>query len=220
MSGYSFTNFKILICSAAVLMFSIPAVAGDNSAPAANITPTPAPIAVTGGSPAPATAINTAPTPKDTTATGLKIGYIDVNRIAQESNFGKEVNARLAAKAEKYKKDIAAKQRQLEKEKKAIEAQAPILTQEQRIAKAKAFDKKVSAYKRFVEAAEKDMQSMQIEAAKSIDAKIRGAAQNYGAANHYAAIVEKRELFYYDGTTEVQDITDEIIKLVDTKEQK
>ena len=150
----------------------------------------------------------------------IRIGYADITRIGNESVPGKAAQARFKAKAEKYQAQIAAKQKQLEKQKAAIEAKLPSLLPEQRAAKAKEFEKKVEEYRKFVQNAEKELKPLEEELARSLFGVIEKVVSDYGKANGYAAIVVKKELLYQGSGVSTQDVTDDILKLVNEKGAK
>lgn len=142
----------------------------------------------------------------------VKIGYVDIATIASNSAPGKAANARLKEKTEKYRSQITSRQKTLEKMKKDLEAQMPNLSPQQRQANIKALEKKVAEYQKFVQGAEKDMQKIEGELSESMIKAIQKAANDYGKANSFAAIVPKRDLLYLGDMVEVKDVTDDITK--------
>uniref|UniRef100_A0A831U2Q7 OmpH family outer membrane protein n=1 Tax=Geobacter metallireducens TaxID=28232 RepID=A0A831U2Q7_GEOME len=144
----------------------------------------------------------------------VKIGYVDIARIASDSAPGKAANARLKEKTEKLRSQIVGKQKTLEKMKKDLEAQLPTLSPQQRQARIKALEKKVAEYQKFVQGAEKDMQKMEGELSEAMIKAIQKAADDYGKANGFAAIVPKRDLFYLGDKVEVIDVTGDLMKII------
>jgi outer membrane protein len=150
----------------------------------------------------------------------VRIGYADLVRVGNESNRGKEVHAKLAGKSDKYKAQITAKQKQLEKQKSSLEEKLATLSPKQRAEKAKEFEKKVEEYQKFVQKAEKEMQSLQEELTRVFYREIEQAAAAYGKANGFTAICVKKDLLYLGGGVEVEDVTEALMKLVNEKEQE
>jgi outer membrane protein len=150
----------------------------------------------------------------------VRIGYADLVRIGNESNLGKTAHAKLAGKSDKYKAQISAKQKQLEKQKSSLEAKLATLSPQQRAEKAKEFEKKVEEYQKFVQKAEKEMQSLQEELTRTLYQQIEQAAAVYGKASGFTAICVKKDLLYLGGGVEVEDVTEALLKLVNEKEQK
>ncbi len=147
----------------------------------------------------------------------MKFGYVEMEKIGTESEPGKAALAQIKEKNEKLRTQIAGKQKQLEKMKGNIEAQLATLSPQQREAKAKEFQKKVEEYQKFVQNAEKELRAKQDEVTGKLFRTIERAAGEYGKANGYAAIVVKKELLYSDGSLELKDLTDDVMKLVNGK---
>ncbi len=144
--------------------------------------------------------------------TSVKIGYVDMAKIASESAPGKAEHAKIKEKTEKYRSQIATRQKKLENMKKDIEAKLPTLTPQQRQAKVKELEKKVGEYQKYVKDAEKEMQKTEGELTESMLKALQKAADDYGKANGFAAIVPKRDLLYLGDKVDVKDVTEDIIK--------
>lgn len=201
----------------AVLLAALPILAGAEEA-----KPVTEPKVETAVQPAPPASISPAVKgvePGKTERT-IKFGYADMLKLGSESVQGKAAKALFEEKSDKYKSQIAAKQKQLEKKKSAIQAKLATLTPEQRAAKAKEFEKKVEEYQKFVQKAEKEMQAFQDEIARKLYQDIEQAAVAYGKANGFAAICVKKDILYLGSGVDVQDVTDAILKLVNEKGQK
>ena len=56
--------------------------------------------------------------------------------------------------------------------------------------------------------------------ARSLFGEIEKVVTDYGKANGFAAIVAKKELLYQGSIVTVQDVTEDILKLVNEKGQK
>lgn len=144
----------------------------------------------------------------------VKIGYVDISKIASDSTPGKAANARLKEKTEKYRSQITARQKKLETMKKDLEAKLPALSPQQRQAKIKELEKKVGEYQKFVQDAEKEMRKIESELSESMIKAIQKAADEYGKANGFAAIVPKRDLLYLGDMVQVIDVTGELTKSI------
>ncbi len=143
-----------------------------------------------------------------------KIGYADMLRIAEESPSGKAAKARFKVKTEKFQTQLTAKQKQLEKQKAALEAKLPTLPPDQRGAKVKEFEKKVEEYRKFGQNAEKELQPLQEELKRSITKEIEKAAESYGKANGFTAIMVRKELLFLGDGVEAEDVTDALLELM------
>jgi len=147
----------------------------------------------------------------------FRVGYVDIMKIAAESDAGKVAKAHFEAKADRYKSHIDTKQKLLEKQKASLEAKLPTYTPEQRSAKIKAYEKKVDELKKMLQTADQEMRPMQEELIKEVYGKIETAARAYGAANGFSVILEKRELLYLGKGIDAEDVTEALIKELNKK---
>lgn len=147
----------------------------------------------------------------------IRVGYADILKVAEQSDAGKVAKAHFEAKADRHKSQIDTKQRLLEKQKATLEAKLPTYTPEQRAAKIKEYEKKVDELRKLLQKADKEMKPMQEELLRDIYGKIEKAAREYGAANGFAVILEKRELLYLGSNVEAEDVTDVLIRELNKK---
>jgi len=147
----------------------------------------------------------------------FRVGYLDVMKVAAESDSGKVAKTHFEAKADRYKAQIDTKQKLLEKQKANLEAKLPTYTPEQRTIKIKAYEKKVEELRKMLQTADQEMRPMQEELIKEVYGKIEAAARVYGAANGFSIIIEKRELLFLGEGIDAEDVTAALIKEVDRK---
>ena len=181
-------------------------------------------FAATDSSPATTSSVSASPavpaekaTPSGSTETRFRVGYVDMIKIAAESDAGKVAKAHFEAKADRHKAQIDTKQKLLEKQKATLEAKLPTYTPEQRTAKIKEYEKKVNELKKMLEKADKEMRPMQEELTKELYGKIEAAARVYGAANGFSIILEKRELLYLGKGIDAEDVTGILITELNKK---
>jgi len=141
----------------------------------------------------------------------IRIGVVDIVRVGKESEEGKAIQVKLMERLDKFKAQLAAKQKQLEKQKAAIEAKLPSMLPEQRAAKGKEFEKKVEAFRKQAQSGEKELMAVQDELTTKLLKKIEQAAAAYGTKAGYAAIVVKKDLLFQSGSVESVDVTEELI---------
>jgi outer membrane protein len=162
-----------------------------------------------------------APAPKTgetpTSQQSTRLGYVDISRIAAESETGKAGQAELGDLKKKLQAQIEAKQKQLEKQEAAIKAKINTYTAQQRDAKAKEFQKKVEDFQKFGSNAEKQLQAKQAEYSDKMFKALEQASVDLGKAKGLALVVIKRELLYLGSGVDAQDVTDEVIKKIDKK---
>ena len=205
----------LVLATALAGLFAVTAPAAEPAAADAQKTPQEAaPLADTKPA-APADVAITPVTPPATTAKTILLGYVDMVKAASDSAQGKAAFAEMKKKNDKYKGQIDAKQKQLEKLKSSIEAKIATMPPPQREAKAKEFQKKVGDFQKFVQNAEKDMRTREEDLSVKLFKSIEKAAAEYGKANGYAAVVVKKELLYMGENVDAKDLTEEIVKGVD-----
>jgi len=197
--------FRFFVCVATLITLLYPGLsfAETDSPPATPPSVTLSPVALV---PSPAT-----------TETRFRVGYVDIMKIAAESDAGKVAKTHFEAKADRYKSQIDTKQKLLEKQKANLEAKLPTYTPEQRAAKIKAYEKKVDELKKMLQTADQEMRPLQEELLKEVYGKIEAVARAYGAANGFSVILEKRELLYLGKGIDAEDITADLIKELNKK---
>lgn len=186
---------QLAIIALFVCFFSFPAAAEEPAKTEPQATP------------APPVAVAAAPSQSQ-----VKIGYVDIAKIASDSAAGKAATATMKGKNEKYRSQIKSRQKSLEKMKQNIESQLPVLSPQQRQAKIKELEKKAAEFQKYVQNAEKEMRKMEGEFTESILKSIQKAAEDYGKTHGFAAIVPKRDLLYLGSMVDVQDVTEDIMK--------
>jgi len=198
-------SIKSLYLAVLLLSLSLPVWAQDTAADAA-ASPVTAP---------PAAAVAAGEVKKG--AAPFRLGYADLSKVAAESAMGKVAKTHFEAKADKLKSQIDTKQKLLEKQKATLEAKLPTYTPEQRAAKIKEFEKKVGELRTMLQKADREMKPLQEDLLKDVYGKIEKAAGEYGAANGFAVIMDKKDLLYIGKDVDVQDVTGDLIKLLDGK---
>lgn len=171
-------------------------------------------------SPAPPKIEEPAPVIKAKAEQTVKIGYVDMAKVASDSALGKAALKEVKSRTERYRSRITAKEKQLEKQKKTIEAQISALSPKEREAKAKEFQKRIDEYRKLVTKAEKDVRERQEKLLADLYKSIEESAVDYGKANGLAAVVIKKDILYSSERVEAKDLTDEIIKMVDAGRKK
>ena len=204
-------NKKLLIA----LIIALPTLAGAaDSAPAvAPGSASPAPISAN----VPQTsAATTKPSETAAVRQNPKLGYVDIVRIGGDSDRGKALKARLTSKKDALQIKVDAKKKQIEKMKTSIEAKLPGMTPQQREAKSKEFQKKLEDFQKFARSSEEELYTLQEKETKALFEDMEQAAVAYGKANDFAAIVIKKELLFLSNAVDAQDVTDALIKSLNT----
>jgi len=186
------------------------------SAPAADKT-TPAASSVLAANSTPAVVTAAPEAAKEQT---VKIGYVDLSKIASGSKTGKAAAASLKAKSGNLKAKIEAKQKQIEKQKVAIEAKLSTMSVAERTAKSKEFQKKIEDFQKLVRSSEEEMMRMQDKLTSDITKEIKKSSASYAKSHGYAAVVDEKAILYVSDSIDSDDLTSEISEMLDAQQAK
>ncbi len=150
-----------------------------------------------------------------TAADGKKIASVDFMKIGQESKAGAEATASLKKLTETLGNKLKTKEAELEKLKTALEGKGKQLTPKERSAKEKEFKKKLEAYREWAMNAQKEIQTKEDEYGKNLLAGVEKVIKDYAPKNGYSLVIRKGDVVYSDGSYEVKDITEDILKIFD-----
>lgn len=184
---------------------------------AAEAAPASAPASTTAAATAPATP---ALAKEEAKASAVKIGYVDMAKVAAESAEGKAATDALKTKSEKLRAKIEARQKQLEKQKAAIEAKLPTMTQKERVAKGNEFQKKVEEYQKMLRASELEVNELQDKLTNEVGGVIKKAAADYAKANGYLLMLEEKGVLFLDESVKPKDLTEEVVAYMAKKQGK
>jgi outer membrane protein len=150
-------------------------------------------------------------------ADAVRVGVVDMERVSRESARGKAAQATVKEQQQKVQKQLDDKRGKLDKMRATLEQKMPTLQPAQRDAKIKEFQKKVDELQKFGMNAEKELMETQKKLTKELLTAIEEAAGQIGKASKLALVTIKGDLFFVDSGVALQDISDEIVKLVDDK---
>lgn len=149
----------------------------------------------------------------------LKIGSVDIQRAINECQAGQEAKKNLLKDVEKFQRQAADKQKDLQGMKEALEKQAAMLTQQARAAKEKDYQAKLRDFQRWGEDGQNEINQKRIELERNIARGLLKIVQQLGADEGFTVILEKNEqIVLY--TSKAIDITDRVIKAYDAKGPK
>jgi len=149
---------------------------------------------------------------------GLKIGYIDLQRVIRESQAGKAAKAAFE-KEFKEKRDILEQRRQaLERMKQEFLSKAAVMDEKARAEKAAEIEKMEKELNRKRDDFRDELQKRDFELTQRILTELEGVIREFGSANGYALILERTEAGVLYGGEGV-DVTDKIIEAYDNKKR-
>jgi outer membrane protein len=151
-------------------------------------------------------------------ADGVKLGSVDIQKVLQLSDAGKEAKELLAGKANKYEGEKTAREEELKKLKAELERQTVLLADDARKAKEQNFMQKRKELDRFLKDAQEEMQAKNDELTNRIVDEVVKIIQEYGRKNGFTIVFVKNEgMIYVD---EKADLTDEILKTFNAARKK
>ena len=148
----------------------------------------------------------------------LKIGSVDIQRAVNESNAGKEATKLLMKDAEKFRQQVAEKQKELQQMKESLEKQAPMLNPEARAAKEKDYQSKLRDFQRWGEDTQNEFNQKRRQVEGNIALGLQKVIQKVGADEGFTLILEKNEQFVLYASKAI-DITDRVIKAYDSQKR-
>ena len=151
-------------------------------------------------------------------ADGVKLGYVDVQKVLLNSDAGKEAKEQLATKANRYEGEKNVREEELKKLKAELEKQNVLLSESARSAKEKDYQQKLKEYQRFMKDAQDDLQARNDELTNRIVDEIVKLIQNYGRNNGYTFVFVKNDSMIY--VDEKNDLTDQILKTFNASKKK
>lgn len=151
-------------------------------------------------------------------AADSKIGYVDLQKVLNLSDAGKEAKDQLAGKVKKYQDEINARQEELKKLKDDLEKQGVLLSESARAGKEKDYQQKLKEFQRFTKDAEDELKGRDEEFTRKILEEIEKVIQEYGKKNGFAFILVRNETMIF--ADEKADQTDQILKAVNAQKKK
>ncbi len=149
-------------------------------------------------------------TPFISKAQSANIACVDLKRVIFESDQGKQIQKTLTDEAGRMKKDVDAKQDELQKLKDAIEKQGATITPEARADKEKQYQSKLKDYQRLTGDYQSELQQKESEYMQKILTEIEAIIKALGEKEKYTVILEKNQGGILYSVPSV-DITDKII---------
>jgi outer membrane protein len=147
-------------------------------------------------------------------AADLKIAYVDIQRAVNESNAGKDAKKVITRDVEKFQRQIAEKQKELQTMKESFEKQALMLNPDARANKEKEYQNKLREYQRWGEDTQNEINQKRMEMERNIALALQKVIQKVGSDEGYTLILEKNEnIVLY--VSKALDITDRVIKVYD-----
>jgi outer membrane protein len=149
---------------------------------------------------------------------GVKIGYVDIQKVLLNSYAGKKAKEQLAVKANKYDEEKNSKEKELQKLKAELEKQTMLLSSSARFSKEQNYQQKLKDYQRFLKDAQDNLQAKNDELTNKIVTEIVKIARDYGRKNGYTFVFIKNNGLIY--ATDNADLTEELLNAFNASRNK
>ena len=124
-------------------------------------------------------------------AADFKIAYVDIQRAVNECNAGKDAKKAITKEVEKFQRQIADKQKELQTMKESLEKQAPMLNPDARANREKEYQNKLREFQRWGEDTQNEINQKRMEMERNISIGLQKVIQKVGADEGYTFILEK-----------------------------
>jgi outer membrane protein len=146
----------------------------------------------------------------------VRIGYVDMRTVLNESKAGKRVRAELEKSVKQREEQLGREEQQLKDLQAAFEKDKLLLTEAQRQTKQKEYDERVKAFQQTVAQARRELEGKEREFAEKAMVDIRAIVRDLAKEEKLAMVVERQALAVIYPTDGL-DLTDKIIKRLDAK---
>jgi outer membrane protein len=149
-------------------------------------------------------------------AEGIKIGFIDAQKVLENSKAGKQVKSRMEDYLKPRQKIIDDQKDELRRLEEDLNRQASVLSPDAKKAKEEDFRKKLSDYQRRAMELNDEVQSKKLDVLKEFNKKLEEAARQIAEKEGYTFVFDKNadggSLVYARDT---YDLTAKVIEQVD-----
>ena len=147
---------------------------------------------------------------------GIKIGYVDMRKVVNESKKGQRSRAALEKMVKSRQAELQKEQKKLKDLQASLEKEALTMSDAQKKQKQQEFQQKVQAYQAKAADAQKELGGKDAEFTKQAVMEIKAIIADIAKQENLALVLEKNQqpvLYAQDGP----DLTDKVIKKYDAK---
>lgn len=143
------------------------------------------------------------------TADVAKIGVVELQRVIETSDAGKEIKAKMTAQYEQMEGELKGKESEIKDLKKRMDREALVMSKEMREEKDREFRIKVNDIKMLQKKYEAELQAMNKRMMGGLIKESQKIIAEIGKSKGYLVIINKSAVLYSPSTI---DITDEVVK--------
>lgn len=139
----------------------------------------------------------------------LKIGFVDLQKVLNQSTRGKEAKEKLEKERDAKEQEIRAQQEEIKKLVADLQKQGPVLSEAARKEREESIKRKELELRRLFEDSKRDLQKRETELLNEIVREIHKVIVAYGKEQQYTLILEAQSGIIY--ASQGADLTDEIL---------
>jgi outer membrane protein len=147
----------------------------------------------------------------------IKIGFIDIQRVVQESQAGKRAKERFQAQVKKAEADIMKERQDLDRLKTDLEKKGPLLKEDERRNMEADFQKRSVALQRSMSDYQQELQQKNNQLMADILKELEAIVNEVGKADKFTLILERSQILYSDQGI---DITSKVIETYNSRNKK
>lgn len=139
----------------------------------------------------------------------FKIGFVDVQKVLNDSTRGKEAKGRLERERDAKQQEIRAKEEEIKKSEADLQKQGAVLSEPARKERQEGINRRIRDLRRLFEDSNRDLQKRETELLSEFLRDIRKLVVAYGKEHAYTLILEAQSGIIY--ASRGADLTDEIL---------
>jgi outer membrane protein len=151
-------------------------------------------------------------------AAEVKIGYINVKRVFNDSKRGLKEKEAFTVKVNEVKKKIDKKRDEIQAMKESLEKKAAMLSEQARRDQEKEYQQQVREYEWLVKDSNEELKKMEQEMLDKLMKSLQKVVESIGAKENYTLILEENASSVLYALKEM-DITDQVIKAFDAAKE-
>lgn len=148
---------------------------------------------------------------------GIKIGFIDIQRVIAESQAGKQARGRFQAQVKKAEADIMKERQDIERMKSELDKKGPLLRDEERRNLEADLQKRSVNLQRSMADHQQELQAKNNQMMSEILKELEKIVNEVGKAEKFTLILERSQILYSDQGI---DITSKVIETYNSRMKK
>ncbi len=145
---------------------------------------------------------------------GVKIGYVDINRVINESKAGKEIKRQFVEYMNSVQSQLKALQEEINKLREEIQTKGRFMDEETLKKKRLELERKMSDYKILYQDAQRELRQRDQQASEKVMGMLRKIIEKIGRKEGFTIILEKTQSAILYASPKI-DLTDKVLKAFD-----